>query len=1067
MRTVGAAYEELLSSQLICTQGTHHTPMYSTVTGQLVTQELEFGPAYWRENLESPVLFYPAVRELLHDMPGVHTILEIGPHSALQGPLRQIIQEHQAQQPSTYLPSLLRDQDALLSMLITLGQLWAAGHDVDFSSVDPRGSVLTDLPLYPWDHGQEFWKETNLSRAWRHRVHVHHELLGSMCPESKDLQMSWRNLLHESDVAWLKDHRVGSSVVFPCAGYIAMMGEAIRQMTGSETYSLRNLMVKSAFMLPQIEATEVVTIMKPIRVTELTSSADWYEISISTFNGQTWTEKCVAQARASGELEFASKELNMRVRHISPEYFYERMAHVGLKYGPNFQSLYEISADTKSHIANASISERNVEGSTRYSAHPTAIDACLQLCAVAGCRGRARQMDTLVLPVDIRDISISPVLTSLRAEATLDPISAAGQVIAVQKIEEKVHNGCGKVNISLSGIRGIPFDTGDLSRTHEAQDLARLEWLPHIDYYPLGDLIRPRTGKRNVRLQLEQIALLCVLQTLDLVKDLDCTPSGHLAKYIAWMERERERTIHGPHSDIFPDGHTWALMALEDRKPLIDSRVEAVKSAGEATVTSAVSLLYDAAQPENVAAVFSGQMNPLQTLLDDGRLADFYRFETSLIDTSDFFRLCGHGKPNMRVIEIGAGTGSTTEVALAELETKDGTRMYSEYVFTDISPGFFEAAKDRFKGKRGVDYKLLDIEKDPAEQGFELGSYDLVIANNVLHATRFLQSTLKNARKLLCDGGRLYLSEMVEPYEGIGVPFLMGRLEGWWMGEADGRGDAPFVSVERWDQELKEAGFSGTDVAVLDDEPPYHACAHMTSRAVSNDSSYIKPEVIVMLYKSERVDFGRNLAASLEDKGFLVHWKRVGDDDGTVLSKNDIKHVVSLIDLEGPFFENISSDEYQKFIKHLGSYNGGTLWLTPTTQFGCTNPGYGIANGVARTVRVEMSVDFWTVELQRMDTDALSACLSLCERFCDRKQRSHGQDNEFMVHDGIIHVGRYHWTSLPKAIKPEPSDEGSKQMVIGQYGLLDSVKWVHREAIALKPDEVEVDIRCVGLNFRV
>lgn len=1042
--------------------------MYSTVTGQQVTQELEFGSAYWRENLESSVLFYSAVKELLQGMPEVHTILEIGPHSALQGPLRQIVQEQQAQQPPTYVPSLVRDQDALLSIRNTLGQLWITGHDVDFSSINPHGSVLTDLPNYPWDHDQEFWKETNLSKAWRHRVHVHHELLGSLCPESNDLQMSWRNVLHESDVTWLRDHRVGSNVVFPCAGYIAMMGEAIRQVTGSESYSLRNLMVKSAFMLPQIEATEVVTTMKPIRVTELTSSGDWYEISVSTFNGQMWTEKCVAQARASDELVPASKEIHMQVRHISPEYFYERMAHVGLRYGPNFQSLREISAATKSYVANASISAKNGESSTRYSAHPATIDACLQLCAVAGCKGLARQMDTLVLPVDIRDVYISPVLTSLRAKATLDPTSAVGQAIAVEKDEtdEKIQKGSGKINISLSGIRGIPFDTGNLSRSHETQDLARLEWLPHIDYYPPEDLIRPRAGKRDMRLQLEQIALLCVLQTLDLVKDLDCTPSGHLAKYVAWMERERERMIRGPHSDMFPDGRTWALMALEDRKPLINSLMEAVKSAGEATVTNAVSLLYDAAQPENLAPVFSGQMNPLQTLLDDGRLADFYRLETSLVDTSDFFRLCGHARPNMRVIEIGAGTGSTTEAALAELETRDGTRMYSEYVFTDISPGFFEAARDRFKDKRCVEYKLLDIEKDPVEQGFEAGSYDLVIANNVLHATRSLQSTLKNVRKLLCDEGRLYLGEIVEPYKGIGVPFLMGRLEGWWLGEDDGRRDAPFVSVERWDRELKEAGFSGADTSVLDDEPPYHACAHMTSRAVPNDLSYIKPEIIVMLYKSEKVDFGQKLAASLEDKGFLVYWKRVGDDDDA-LSRNDIKHAVSLVDLEGPFFENISPDEYQRFIKHLGSYNGGTLWLTPTTQFGCANPAYGIANGVARTVRVEMSVDFWTVELQRIDTDALSACLTLCERFCDRKQRSHGQDNEFMVHDGIIHVGRYHWTSLPKAVKPEPSNEGFKQMVIGQYGLLDSVKWVEREAVSLQPHEVEVDIRCVGLNFRV
>jgi len=57
--------------------------------------------------------------------------------------------------------------------------------------------------------------------------------------------------------------------------------------------------------------------------------------------------------------------------------------------------------------------------------------------------------------------------------------------------------------------------------------------------------------------------------------------------------------------------------------------------------------------------------------------------------------------------------------------------MYSQYVFTDLSSGFFGLAQDRLRQWGAVDYKVLDVEKDPEEQGFELGSFDLIVASNV------------------------------------------------------------------------------------------------------------------------------------------------------------------------------------------------------------------------------------------------------------------------------------------------------------------------------------------------
>lgn len=1063
MQETGEAYEMSLSSLLGPSLEEDRLPFYSTVTGQLGENNQELGPAYWRQNLESPVLFHQAVNKLLLDMPDVQTLLEIGPHSALQAPLRQILQASQSKQKPTYLPTLLRDRDPLTSLLNTIGHLWVGGHRVDFSFVNPPGTLLTDLPTYPWNHEKEFWKESRMSEAWRQRKHAHHELLGSLCPESTDLQWSWRNVFHESDVPWLRDHKVGTDIVFPCAGYIAMMGEAIRQISGSDAYTIRNLMVKSALVLPDIETTEMMTSLRPSRVTEHVSSPHWFDISISTFNGETWVENCAAQGRASDPQDQdkpdTTKHISSHPRHISPEYFYEKMANLGLKYGPQFRGLGEISAHVEKNIASASIKTDRGEPKVRYAAHPTAIDFCLQLCAVAGCKGIARHMETLVLPVDIRNITVSPTTSAeLLVEAALSPVDAVGHAIAASKDN-------GRVGISLAGIKGIPFDIGDLPKKHQVFDLARLEWRPHIDYQDPSNLIRRHHGKRDMRILLEKLASLSVLQTLQIVRSMNSKPTGHLEKYVAWMEHEKQRMALGHQKHVFPEREAWCALAWEAWNPLMMSIVEAVEGGGELAATNTAKMVYDSAQPETVTQIFSGTMNPLQVFLDDGRLGEFYRFPTSFINTEDFFRLCSHAQPNMRVLEIGAGTGSTTEMILPTMESQDGIRMYDQYVFTDISPGFFDAARERFKSKGGMEYKVLDIEKDPIEQGFEAGSFDLVVASNVLHATKSLHRTLVNVRKLLRDGGRLYLGELAEPHDGPLVPFLMGRLPGWWIGDEDGRPDAPFVGIERWDRELKAAGFSGTDAAVLDEEPPYQNCAHMTSRAISSETSGPEQEEVILLYKEEKAEFGQHLETVLLEQGFIVHWNKLGDD--LQHHQSDSKNIISLIDLEQPFFDEITETEYLTFTKYLGNLNGGIMWLTRNTQIECTNPRYGIVNGVARTVRVELSKDFWTVELHTLDADALKAALSLCQRFCTREPLSRGQDTEFMVRGGVIHVGRYHWTSLPAAIEPPLLGGGCRQMVIGQYGLLDSVRWLQHERPVLRDDEVEVEIRCVGLNFRV
>ena len=97
----------------------------------------------------------------------------------------------------------------------------------------------------------------------------------------------------------------------------------------------------------------------------------------------------------------------------------------------------------------------------------------------------------------------------------------------------------------------------------------------------------------------------------------------------------------------------------------------------------------------------------------------------------------------LRVLEVGAGTGGTTGYVLPILPA-DRTR----YVYTDMSAGFFDAAEQRLgQDYPFVEYRVLNIERDPVEQGFGAHGYDLILASNVLHATRDIEQTMAHCRE--------------------------------------------------------------------------------------------------------------------------------------------------------------------------------------------------------------------------------------------------------------------------------------------------------------------------------
>lgn len=247
-------------------------------------------------------------------------------------------------------------------------------------------------------------------------------------------------------------------------------------------------------------------------------------------------------------------------------------------------------------------------------------------------------------------------------------------------------------------------------------------------------------------------------------------------------------------------------------KPLPDPKVDSRLNEARETLADIPFLQeYVERCGDLLAAVLTGKENPLKTLFPGGssHIAEsiyqhwtLSRYYNSIIGSvvGSLVRHSQH-ENSLRILEIGAGIGGTTGSVLPVLPT-DGTFYY---YFTDLSEAFFNQAERKFKAFPFVRYSVLDIERAPEEQGYGSHLFDVVIATNVLHATRDLGETLKHVESLLSPSGLLLLCEMTSYRAWLDITF--GLLEGWNRFDDSLRQKSPLLSKDEWEELLRSRGF--------------------------------------------------------------------------------------------------------------------------------------------------------------------------------------------------------------------------------------------------------------------
>ena len=413
---------------------------------------------------------------------------------------------------------------------------------------------------------------------------------------------------------------------------------------------------------------------------------------------------------------------------------------------------------------------------------------------------------------------------------------------------------------SAASLDGLLYKVEWHPRSVEG-DVAAALAAPRAIAERLGGTVIPNPSYDGLLADLEDLSVAYVVEAFS---ELGCDVNTAIPELAALGVVEEQRRFAARLVEILRDaGGTGAAgrQSAEERRTVLLSR----HPAAEAELT----MLGRCAS--RLADVLRGTVDPLGLLFPEADLTSATRlYEQSATFAPMNRLLCETVREaiwalpagsRLRVLEIGAGTGGTTASLVALLG--DGA---DEYVFSDVSPLFVRKARDRFGDLAFMNYGVLDIEREPGDQGYEAAHFDLVIASNVVHATRDLRSTLRHVRSLVAPGGMLMLVEGSRHRRWVDLIF--GMLGGWWrFADHDLRPTCPLLPAAAWEQLLTEAGFCETASLVPRDDSGLFEQSVLVARTPLKEAAAADVRSRHWIVFSDRHGIGNQLSARIEQRG--------------------------------------------------------------------------------------------------------------------------------------------------------------------------------------------------------
>ena len=534
-----------------------------------------------------------------------------------------------------------------------------------------------------------------------------HELLGSRVLESSSIELSWRNVLGLDEVSWLAEHVILDRIIFPVAGYVAMAGECMRQLSdvGLEAFSIKDFSITSALILSLDEKFELSTKLQPLSFDE--EERQWYRIQITSFEGNEWMECCVGMVARSNAL--GSRAPNILVpehtvrRHISPDYWYDVIASRGLKYGTSYRGLSEISTSLMERKATAALLPPR--DTTKYILHPVTIDQCFQILMIAECNGQGRHLAGLSVITAIKHLEIlSDGWSKLKVEGTAVQNRSGGLTGELCAVNEE---GLPKLSMRHCIASLVPDHRLGLAN----KLFSFIKWDTDVTYHNLNRTLKPFQSELDSSILLERLTLLYVLNMANTV-----SASGQLC--LQKIRHPISSKIKGSFG-LIPDVSPFTECEQASRITLIKLLKTQIGGTEYSSLGIALEKHLTTGEP------FSGSIAERRRLLDQTH--PLIRNNEIL---SNLLRLFAHKNPRLRVLELGDSVNETTYLVLKALKSQYGESLCLDYTYAATSLWAMDKAKEKLNENSGVEVVFFDTEKG-IERGLQAGAYDLIITSDV------------------------------------------------------------------------------------------------------------------------------------------------------------------------------------------------------------------------------------------------------------------------------------------------------------------------------------------------
>ncbi len=839
----------------------------SNLTGRAVEPGQTLDGSYWRRHARRAVAFAGGVRTLAEL--GVDLVIEIGPRPVL-APMALSAWPESPGAPAPGVLSSLQPPSADASatpgsgfFVQAVAEAYEAGLPVRFEGLfagESRRRI--SLPSYPFQRTHHW-----LEAPRRRRGGAGHPLLGDR-HESARGELTFETELFPSDPPWLDDHRVFDRVIAPGALYGAMAASAAL-VEGGGTVVVEDFQLHNALVFPEEDSADG-SGDAGRRLQLVLDASDEPSAGVQIYSKGSeggWTQHVEGRISSGGRVPEADERLDLDglragLAPVEVDRYYRARADTGVDLGPSFRTLARAWSRPGEALSEVSLPEGLAPDG--LDVHPLVLDGCFQTVGVARDLSGPHGSVTY-LPFGWERFWLTSgrlpdrVMCHVRlSEDSRDADTDQGDAPEVLTAELRIYSQSG---VQLGGLSGYTIKRATpaalLSAVDGVKDLLYdVQWrerplppgMPSADFFPA-----PADVKAGAQLFTgyladagvdpdDRDALLADLETWSwsyALATLDRLGWRRRPGTLVDAEELREQlAVDADHQRLFrrmlemaakagvlreeDDGRFAVLAGSEDPWPETLPREPEDHAAvmTDRYPSGLIEVGLFRRSGSALADVLRGREDPLTLLFSSGEptAADLYlkapvaRAANQMLAEAvqALVATLPEGR-RLRVIEVGAGTGSATASVLPELP--EGR---FDYVYTDISAGFFAEAEARFGDGGGcIEYRPLDIEKDPVAQGFDAHGYDVIIASNVLHATRYLEETLAHCRRLLAPSGQIIA---LENLSGLGwMDLTFGQLDGWWRFADDYRPHHALASPAVWRQALSDAGFEATEVLGVDE----------------------------------------------------------------------------------------------------------------------------------------------------------------------------------------------------------------------------------------------------------